>query len=1074
MDDRKNAVQPTRAKARRVPADGIIGRLTYTPAQGDECIGQIGRNLAKDETSHFKQITPFTQWCAPAKAPTSPLGDLGPAQVARSQKYWLSEHLPEAAVNDEAIESLLLEEIASSQTNAEPALDERTPLFSVGEVADLRQGDSAKSHPVLAVASGVSGNILRLISLAREEWTWTAADIKVPLHVADTKLEGEWRQDGGPISLVKFALDPRRYDPIRWLLVSNGTSTTVYEPELRMIPMPVVRASIRPSGQPVGSQIFADPLFTISCERTGGSLQADVCFVRHPEEDTPRIATIDQAGYWSLWEITGRRNRPKNLTPVMRMCGNIVSGFIPKLPSNSMAEPQPHKLLWLSFGQKYRRPPRRSVSRARSPPEQSRTEPEPQPPRRLLLLCGPQNLHLFDLGTRKMHPVSHLVLQKDRHRILDVAPSRLDPAQAFILTTVNLLWVTVKEGKNDTLTLDVLISCPHQKDVSDPTLRLDVSPGAYINDFMACFACVRSTKNTEMTVFWFINPEPGTPVRYHRDLVSLQSPSNFVGLGILPAGRRMGSDEPTSEAGRAMRRARLRFFQLLTLGQNLDVHSALCAWSSEAALSLLPPDTKETLETGGNRRLRLLQDLTDAFAVPDEFDERAVFGKKGVESLALEKLKAGIQLRVDFRLLAQRLSAVEPATMGRDGMSSQIGGVDFGFIGDAMERGKEDDYVPRHSLLDLAVSRGAGVDLIHLAREWDAQQEALHRHAGEWLFVPEARRPLIDFGPDDLVDKLRDLFLGPNGEEGPRRQNREEVLQNMAAEMFLSNIGVSALPRSWTATESQLSSSLPFPSSPSIMPSQPPLPSFVKGKGKEKVKAELSEEEGDAVVLRLRKYATLDTSPTTHGEPVLALSRWDLGADPDDITWKPGQDLEAKDALNRRRRKMEARRRKAERLSQRIFGDDSMMLDSSSQSLGGLSSQPFPTILSTGPSGSSQRQSQSHSQSQAQIQQTPGRAWDFSSQQQQQQTGAFGSPRVFAGSPLRKEYRRDSGMARGGIFSSQLAQPEQGGPSQGTPSQPRSQVLPGLFGARPSFSPFKRSPLKKMKRKSELRLSGFR
>lgn len=235
------------------------------------------------------------------------------------------------------------------------------------------------------------------------------------------------------------------------------------------------------------------------------------------------------------------------------------------------------------------------------------------------------------------------------------------------------------------------------------------------------------------------------------------------------------------------------------------------------------------------------------------------------------------------------------------------------------------------------------------------------------------------------------------------------------------------------------------------------------------MKAEMPQQEDDAVVLRLRKYATLDTSPTIHGEPILALSRWDLGADPSDITWKPGQDLEAEEAINRRRRKIESRRRKAERLSQRIFGDDSMLMDSSSQSFGGPSTQPLPMILSTGASGSSVRQSQS--QSQSQDQQTPRRAWDFSSQQQQ--TGAFGSPRVFAGSPLRREYRRDSGMTRGGIFSSQLPPPEQG-PSQGTPSQSRSQALPGLFGARPSFSPFKKSPLKKMKRKSELRLSGFR
>jgi RNA polymerase I-specific transcription initiation factor RRN6 len=54
MDDGQHAVQPAaRAKPRRVPTDGIIGRLTYTPAQGDECIGQIRRNRASDESEYL-------------------------------------------------------------------------------------------------------------------------------------------------------------------------------------------------------------------------------------------------------------------------------------------------------------------------------------------------------------------------------------------------------------------------------------------------------------------------------------------------------------------------------------------------------------------------------------------------------------------------------------------------------------------------------------------------------------------------------------------------------------------------------------------------------------------------------------------------------------------------------------------------------------------------------------------------------------------------------------------------------------------------------------------------------------
>ncbi|KAK4101450.1 hypothetical protein N658DRAFT_558939 [Parathielavia hyrcaniae] len=1059
MDDRRHAAKPAaRASLRRLPADGIIGRLTYTPAQGDEGIGQIRRNRAKDETPRFKQVAPFTQWCETAKNPAYQPSDKSPFQVSRSQKHWLLERLPEAAIIHDAIDSLLFDEITASQPKKQPTPSDTPPLFSVGEVIDLREGESTKGHPVLAVASGVSGNVLRLISLPHEEWIWNEADIRVRLHAANPKLEGEWCQGGVPITLVKFALDQRKYDPIRWLLVSNGASTSVCEPELRTIPMPASSLSTNASGRSVVHQIVGNPLFAIPCERTGGSLQTDVCFTRHSEADTPQLAIIDQAGYWSLWEITGRRNaRPKKLTPVLKMCGNTVSGYIPKLPSRSRAAPQPHRVLWLSVEQESLEPASHPAGRRRSTSRQScmSVDLAPQPLRRLLLLSRLRGMYLFDLAGMKLHPVSHLVLQQDTHRILGVAPSRLDPAQAFILTSTSLLWVAVKVTKDDALTLDILASCQHQKDVNDQTLRLDVSPGAYINGLEACFVCVRSLKDTAMAVFWFMSPQPNTPIRYHRDVISLNHPSRFTGLSVLPAGRRMG-DEPTSEAGLAMRKAQLRFFQLLTLGQDLDVHSALCAWSDEAGVTVPPPDTREVIGENSNRRLRLLQSLTDAFAVPDEFDERAVFGKEGLAASPLERLKGGIQQRVDFGFVAQRLTAEDLG--GEDGAVSPSG-VDFGFIAEGIEREKREDYMPRRSLLGLAAPEMGGSGLLPVAREWDAQQEALHRRAGESHFVPEARRPMIDFGPDDLVERLRDLFVEPQqSHNGPSDTNRERVLENMAAEMFLSSIGVSSVPQSWIPSESQLFSSLPFPSSPGLMPLQPPLPSFRKAKGKAK-KEEEAEEQGDAVALRLRKYATLSVSPTAHGEPSLALSRWDLGADPDDITWKPGQDLEAEDAINRRRRKIEARRRKAERLSQRIFGDSSFTMDQSSQAV--------PTILST--DASSQRQSlslsrsQSQTQSQSRSQQLGLPQWNLP--QQHHAMGGFGTPRVRPGSPLRKEFRRDSGT---------VAMPASQQLSQGTPSQSKSQVLPGLFGGRPSFSPFKGSPLKKAKRKSEVRLSGFR
>ncbi|KAL2261894.1 hypothetical protein VTK26DRAFT_3050 [Humicola hyalothermophila] len=1070
MDDRRRL-----AKARRPCLDGSIGRLTYFPARpGEETIGQLRRNRAKDEAPRFKQVTPFTSWCAPARDTGLQPRDVRLSQRARSQENWLLEHLPEAAVDDVGFESLLMQEIAAAEPkrpNKRPTFTTPGPLISTGEIVDQRGADGVvKGHPALAVASGVAGNVLRLIGLSLEEWGWSEADIKVRVHAVDSQLEGEWCQNDLPISLLKFAVDSKNSDPIRWLLVQNGTSTVVYAPEVRAIPMPVAGATALASRNAAAGQIFANPLFTISRERTGGSLQTDVCFGRCPETNAPQLVVVDQGGCWSLWGVKARRDgRFGKLQPVMKMCGSTVSGSIPKLPSSSSTSALSYTVLILSLrqGRSY------SSSRTGSPSEEPRgsEKDRSRQSQRLLLLSNPKAIHLFDLSRGSMHPVSHLGLN-ETHRILAVAPSRLDLSQAFILTSTSLLWVAVRKDTATNVTLEILVSCPHQRDIDDPTLQLDVSPGAYIKGLAACFVCVRSSRNTEVTTFWFINPTSDAPVRYYRDLVSLPSASNFIGLSILPVNRLVGKNEPVSGAGRAMRKGQLRFFQLLTLGPDLDVHGALCAWSDVADVVVGPPDFKENLEDEGNRRTKLLRKLTSAFVVPDEFDERAVFRKAGTKAFSQELRAGRIGSRADYTLVAQRLSAIGDSPAG---ILKGEGDQDFSFVDDAIEHGKQDGYMPRQSLLDLAISRGAGDNLITLARQWDARQEALHRRAGGWVFVPEARRPVIDFGPDDLVERLREIFPDPQQSgENASSEDRDAVLEKMAAEMYLSSIGISSVPEAWTAAtaDGPPPSFLPFPSSPTLMSSSQPWPGSPSKITSHSPKTEKEGEAAgmfDPVALRLRKYAPINTSAkfSTGEPPVLALSRWELGEDPEDTAWNPGLDVEAEQAISWRRRKIEARRRKAERLSQMILGESAGGFGGS---LGGgglpdpLSSSQPPTILST-----SQPQLQSQSQ----------QPWELGSAR------VLASPtrRVFAGSPLRREVRRESSGRREsgfGGFGQSRSQAGVGmssqsqGLSQGTPSQARSQVVPGVFGGRVSLSPFKKSPVKRVKRKSELRLSGFR
>jgi RNA polymerase I-specific transcription initiation factor RRN6 len=60
MGDRRNPLLAARANTgARVAPDSIIGRLTYTPARGDESIGHIRRNLAKGESELLSPACPL-------------------------------------------------------------------------------------------------------------------------------------------------------------------------------------------------------------------------------------------------------------------------------------------------------------------------------------------------------------------------------------------------------------------------------------------------------------------------------------------------------------------------------------------------------------------------------------------------------------------------------------------------------------------------------------------------------------------------------------------------------------------------------------------------------------------------------------------------------------------------------------------------------------------------------------------------------------------------------------------------------------------------------------------------------
>ncbi|KAK3387218.1 RNA polymerase I-specific transcription initiation factor RRN6-like protein [Podospora didyma] len=950
---------PGLGQNRRPRLDGIAGRFVYVPAQNGEVAGKLHRNCANGQTPHFQQVTSFTQWCPPIPTIASQFAGLKLHQVTTSQSNWLVKQHPQAYMGDSGAEAPLRDAISTAQANARRAATPETSatcLMSFGEISDVRIRDKVKGHLALAVSSRELGHVLHLIGLSKEEWSWADEDVRVRLSSLDSQLTGEWWHDKTPISLVKFAADLKRPDPIRWLLVQKATSTTVCAPELRDLPLQVAlstKKSFYGSG-PV--QIVANPLFTIRSVHTGGASQSDVAFRPGSGVGSPQLAIIDKSGNWSVWETTNSRvGQAKILKPILKICGNIFLGSLPNFPSKSAKDREQYRIMWLSLG--HIQFPLRSRSRSISHSQRFNKSVD-QDASGLLLMCNSTSLYLFDIANERAHSVSDVVLPPKtiREHILDWGQSLSDPTQAFVLTSSNLVWVAAREGHKGSICLDALATCPHRKDSVDPGLRLNVSPATYLNGLEAFFVCVRATRDARMAIFWFIKPEPGTPVKYHRELVTLRAPFTFMGMDMLPVTRRTPRVSTNSTAlGNALIKARPRFFQIVTLGVDLDVHCSLCVWSDEPNLQVRPPDTRIDNLEPTNEHLDS-KHLGDAFVVPDEFQEPDVNRNSGErkepESMASSAPEAR-RKRIRFKILPQMAAAREE--LGMEDMRRPRGKHEkfkLEIINEAIEQELREGYMPRHSLLELVGRGKPASELLHLASEWTTIREDLAQPARGLLIVPEPGRLFSRLDLDGFSKIVGNMFSGRHRSD--IQLGQKAVLQRIAAELFLSKVGISVLPQGSSSTPAQkptgpnsfddnmFSSSVPFQSSPSAaassqmlpLPSSPMAPplldSFDVGTA--------VEDNEDDVPIRLRKYITTEPLPPMEGGKLLIYTHWELGEDPDEPPhWKPGDNDVSEDKATKRKRKVEALRRKKAALTAKIFmkseGDQAAV------------SQPLPNMI---------------------------------------------------------------------------------------------------------------------------------
>ncbi|KAK1832677.1 RNA polymerase I-specific transcription initiation factor RRN6-like protein [Podospora conica] len=943
--------------------DAVVGRLTYVPswvgAGAAEGVGSLQRTRGTAETPRFQQLTPFDEWCPPSLVPDPPPpADTRPTEVLKSIKKSLRRAYPEIGFVDYGAKELVLDEIYDAfHPPGQPPPTTSNYLLAVGDISDLSVPTShAKGLAAVAHATGESAHILRLARLVREEWTWEESpDVRVSLNALDHGISVEWFQDVLPITTIKFASDIRKWAPIRWLIVQKASSTTLLEPEVKRVA--TFDGAFRSgSSQPRSSRLSANPLFTIRAFETGGRSQTGVSFRPVVDGKPPQLAIIDECGSWSIWNITGLRSeRPKNLTPIQVLCGHILTGSLYPLPEKGTSAPEPHMVLWLALD--------RSASKARRRQELEREDGQREYPAapssesvdekerktHVLLMCNRLGLYLFDTQANRTQNFTHVVTSYVGQGVLDMKPSPFHASQAFVLTSTTLSWVHVAEGADGRINVSLLASCPHRRNIRDPGLRLDISPAAYIHRQKACFACIRSEKDAQMTAIWFFNAPPGSPVQYRRETISFDRMPSITSMSLLPVSRHVSPDETTRSSG-SVAKTEARFFQVVALSEELGLGSTLCLWSDAPDIKIPPPDRfiRSGVTSEPWRERKALQRLLKkTFAVPDSLDENPGQETQDMHLEVAARPTVRKPKTKTFTLLGALLPEHETEVKGRQDreIESQEKANPYR-INDAVRELQIGDWMPLRSLLDLVGPDRSLANLVRFYKAWDNVTILdLNHHESEWHSVPLVGHGVSDDSDvNDVAIKLGKLFAVAH-------KRPYSLTQRIVFETFLSETFIAVGPQAPSITHLQslhASRSLPpippssllddaYHSSPPAIFSQelPTLPNSTQ---------DSQHHEPAPPGLVIHEFAPIRRVFPDEGGNTELLSHWKLGTDVATVDWDPIE--EAEDRANRLRlqRKQERRRQKAEK--KRTMAEE-MGLRSVAARVAATSQASVPIILAS-------------------------------------------------------------------------------------------------------------------------------
>ncbi|KAF3352114.1 hypothetical protein VD0004_g9293 [Verticillium dahliae] len=770
--------------------DRVYGptRITLLPYEGtDDGVPTLHASRATSQAPNFHIVKQPDVWY-PSSTTVKPNAISWDLQ--KQHKRWLAGTHPEAFTGM----SDLLSDLMCESNDATRSANH--PLLAIGQMANLTDPRRPRVRPVIAMAAGESGQLLRLCALRDSTWRWgthqSPALHRLHLDADDADEVAHWAHDDSPILQVKAAMSLVGNEPSRYIIVQKKLATTVLKPQYRTIPVAREHSGVGEDRERP-SRIDPKPVMVVSSHDTGGRPHADVSYCPGSEGKPELLAVVDDFGYWYVWEMQGRFKvtRP-GLEPDLRFHGHIEQGIFDVTPTQTETTmlAATHGILWIgTSGSDWNHWDAALVAAVDSggiPPSASSRATA-------FIVWSQKQLALVDLRTVTSTILDCPVRTTPKDLILDVKQNPANQRQIFVLTTTSLFWIEISPPVAAGQTASgprILLSCAHLRSANNRFLKLKVHHGWSSLGDDASLVCLHSSRNPDIDIYAFSTHETTSLPQFQHHMVRVPG----IGQGEDENGLEMQTfclapailtaSTPSTGPGAAHMDRDDHFWQLFVLNQDLGLKCSLVVATSSSHDDVRVPNTLKV--TGkkrkivNQRRTAFIQQLAEVFAVPDAFGEMD-------ELFRLRQGAGG-----DLALIQDGPGSA------RRWPRSKVEGIDLLFfrVGVSMET------VAMESRRVEAKGPFQGFDLIHRAVAqclgMEDQQLPLSTLRD---YQPAMEAPPIDEADEEVWDAQLHEFYGLN--------DQRIVIQSTAARFFGlpadANLSFSALRRHceelWPATD---------------------------------------------------------------------------------------------------------------------------------------------------------------------------------------------------------------------------------------------------------------------------------